>query len=128
MTGAANARDEPSPREIIDEVLLRVEQVISDLAEAADELTGAPRVRAITARLEAIQKYLSMSQQAGRVPPSVRLEVDARHTAQVVLRVFDRWDVPAEARDEIYDILTGGVFAQRSDAVNRESSSKTGTA
>ena len=105
---AADPPRDRSPQRIADEMIVRMEEGMRELALAANDLDGAARVRAIGVRLRALNSYYRLLEKAGRVPSEPRqwrTERDIARVAEVVLDVFDRYGVPVEARREIRDLL-----------------------
>ena len=101
---------DPSPEQIIDEVIVRFEEGMRELALAEDDLTGADRMKSISTRLKALEAYFRLQQRAGRVPTEPRQfanERDIARAVEVILDVFERYAVPVEARREIRDLLDG---------------------
>ncbi len=102
---------DPSPERIIDEMIVRTEEGLGDLARAGDDLTGAARVRALGAYLKGLDQHFRLLQKAGRVPTEPGQfdnERDIARAVEVIHDVFERYAVPVEARREIRGVLDGG--------------------
>jgi hypothetical protein len=110
MREAATPPAERSPEQIIDEVIVRMEEAMRELAEAREGLTGAAQLKAISAYLNGLEQYFRLHQRAGRIPSEPgqwRTERDIERTVEVILDVFERYQVPIEAQREIRDLLDG---------------------
>ena len=108
MREAAKTTDDPSPEETVDRVLAHAEEAIADLYSIGEELSGAARIAAIGARLRALNGYWRLLEKSGRVPSEPRqwrTERDIERMIEVVISVFNRYEVPIEARREIRDLL-----------------------
>jgi hypothetical protein len=72
--------------------------------------SGTARVRALSARLKALEGYCRLLERAGRIPDQPRqwiVEQDIDRAVDVIVDVFQRYDVPVEAQREIRDLLDG---------------------
>jgi hypothetical protein len=110
MREAATPPAERSAEQIIDEVIVRMEEAMRELAEAREGLTGAAQLKAISAYLNGLEQYFRLHQRAGRIPSEPRqwrTERDIERTVEVILDVFERYQVPVEAQREIRDLLDG---------------------
>ena len=110
MREAVKSRDDPSPEEVVERVLAHAEEAIADLYDLGQELSGSARITAIGARLRALKVYWRLLEKSGRVPSGPeqwRTERDIQRVVEVVIRVFNDYDVPVQARREIRDLLDG---------------------
>jgi transposase len=96
------------PAEVVDETVAQLESVVEELAQlAASTRNDAVRLGAIKARAATLIQRLELLQALGRVPvaPRLRWEIGMEFTANAVLAIFDRYEVPHAATQELIDAL-----------------------
>ena len=97
------------PLEIIDEVLEGLEAAIEELAIVSHTTRNdAVRVSAINSRLGAQQQIVNVLQTVGVLPNdlgTLRMQVDARVTADRVLSVIEQFDLPEVVTDAMIAAL-----------------------
>lgn len=89
-----------------------VEGYLADVEElvliGATASSDAARVGAVNARMSARQKITELLQAVGVLPHdlgSMRVEIDARFTAQRIVAVLNEYNVPDEVRDALVAAL-----------------------
>jgi len=97
------------PLEIVDDILEGLEGAIEELA-VVSHTTASDQVRvsAINAKLAAQKQIVAILQTVGVLPNdlgSLRMEVDARMTADRVLSVIERFDLPEVVTDAMIAAL-----------------------
>jgi hypothetical protein len=96
------------PAEVVDEVVAQLESVVEELAElAAATRNDAVRLGAIKARAATLHQKIELLWALGRVPiaPRLRWELGMEATANKVLAIFNRYEVPDAAVHELVDAL-----------------------
>ena len=96
------------PVEIVEEMFERYEAVIGELTEIAANTThAATQVGAARQKVAAMESQLALLQAVGVVPQwgSLRIEMDVRRVAHVILDSFVRHGVPDHVQQEIIDTL-----------------------
>jgi hypothetical protein len=102
------------PAEVVDEAVAQLESVVEELAQlAASTRNDAVRLGAIKARAATLIQRLELLQALGRVPvaPRLRWEIGMEFTANAVLAIFDRYEVPHAATQELIDALRADAIA-----------------
>ena len=98
------------PVEWVFEALDRFESVIGSLALVAE--TGdnsAAKVGALKAQMAAMDSQFNLLQATGLLPRQLRdvgAKLDYQFLADVIVEVFDKYEVPVEAADEIIDAIS----------------------
>lgn len=100
------------PVEIVDELLYGYQATVEDLAVLAAKPTinDAVRVGAHNSKMKAYREMAELLQAIGALPNdlgTLRLLVDGQITAERVVTVLERFDLPEEAWDELLEALGG---------------------
>lgn len=100
------------PLDILDGVLEGLQGAIEELAMiSATTQSDRTRVAAITAKVTIHDQIVKTLQTIGVLPNDLgvlRLEVDARVMAERVIRVIDKYELPAEVTDAMIEALGPG--------------------
>ena len=109
LSGNAADTARPRPLEIVDDILEGLEGAIEELA-VVSHTTASDQVRvsAINAKLAAQKQIVAILQTVGVLPNdlgSLRMEVDARMTADRVMTVIEQFDLPEVVTDAMIAAL-----------------------
>lgn len=114
-------RENPGLRQrAVESALAVVDEFLEQYAGAAEELaliaatakTPTARVAAIRARMDAITRRIDTLQAIGVLPNdlgAMRLDIDVRHVADVIVKVLQEEQIPMDTTSRILAALSGAV-------------------
>jgi hypothetical protein len=106
---AAHHLEGPDPREALLEAAEQLDAAIEDCALLAEATAhDAVRLGAVKARLAAMREKQDLLRLAGLLPCSpqaARTESDIRRITEELIRIFEKFDVPIEATEEVVEVL-----------------------
>jgi hypothetical protein len=98
------------PSAVVDELIENYEATagwFAEIARKADNTAAA--VGALRGRIEVLDKIATLLQASGALPHDLgklRLEIDVKYVAEVLVAVLERHDVPIEAQAEVLETLS----------------------
>lgn len=106
---------EHDPILIVDELIMGYQSTIEDLAiKAADGASDMVKIRAMQAKLSAYADLTKLLQAVGVLPNdlgTMHLHIDGKITAERIIAVLERHNVPEDVFEGILDALGGPVDA-----------------